>query len=72
MYKTVWCIDSEDMEGKKTRTELTYYHFGKTPKFPNWYMEENYVYTIEMIWSFKLIVRPQIFIKCLTHYYVIK
>lgn len=72
MYKTVWFINWEDEKENKGKTELTYYHFGKAPKFPNWYMEENSVYTIEMIWNFKLIVRPSIFIDCLFHHYIIK
>ena len=69
MTKTVWMIIDEN---DNTKTELTYYHFGKEPKFPTWYMEENHVYTIEMIWNFKLIKTPKLFFKCLTHQYIIK
>ena len=71
MYKTTWMIGDESDEGIY-QTELTLYHFGKTPKFPNWYMKENHSYVIEMVWNFKLIARPSIFFKCLTHQYIIK
>lgn len=69
MTKTVWAITDEETDAM---TELTYYHFGKEPKFPTWYMEEKHVYTIEMIWNFKLVKTPKLFFKCLTHHYVIK
>ena len=69
MYKTIWLI-TDIMED--TSTELTLYHFGKGPKFPTWYMEENKVYEIEMLWNFKLLLTPKIFFKCLTHFYKIK
>ena len=69
MTKTVWkIIDETD----NIKTELTYYHFGKEPKFPAWYMEENHIYTIEMIWNLKLIKTPTLFLKCLFHQYIIK
>ena len=68
MTKTVWLIIDE--EGNKT--QLTYYHFGKAPQFPKWYMEEDHTYTIEMLWNFKLIKRFSIFMKCLTHTYIVK
>lgn len=71
MYKTVWLI-TDERDDDIFKTELTLYHFGKNPKFPSWYMEENYVYEIEMLWNFHLIVRPSIFFKCLTHHYIIK
>ena len=71
MYKTVWIIIDESDDGTY-KTELNFQHFGKNPKFPTWYMEENHSYTIEKIWTFHLIVRPSIFFKCLTHQYVIK
>ncbi len=71
MYKTTWIITDESDAGTST-TQLTLYHFGKTPRFPSWYMEENHFYTIEMAWNFHLIVRPSIFFKCLTHHYIIK
>lgn len=69
MTKTTWHITDET---DNIKTELTYYHFGKEPKFPSWYMEENHVYTIEMIWNFKLLKTPALFLKCLTHFYIIK
>lgn len=69
MYKTIWGI-TDVMEN--TSTELTYYHFGKEPKFPTWYMEEEKVYEIEMLWNLKLLHTPKIFFKCLTHFYKIK
>lgn len=64
MTKTIWMVINET---ENTKTELTYYHFGKEAKFPNVYMEENYVYTIEMIWNLRLITTPALFFKCLTH-----
>ena len=68
MYKTVWMIkDSVD----NIKTELTYYHFSKIPKFPSWYMEENHTYEIEMIWNLKLIYTPALFFRCLTGFYII-
>lgn len=69
MTKTTWHITDET---DNTKTELTYYHFGKEPKFPSWYMEKNHVYTIEMIWNFKLLKTPALFLKCLTNFYIIK
>lgn len=69
MYKTIWAIkDNVD----NVKTELTYYHLGHIPKFPTWYMEENHVYEIEMLWNFKLIHTPILFFKCLTGFYIIK
>ena len=68
MYKTVWAIKMDNTE----TVEFTYYHFGKTPKFPSWYMEENHWYKIEIIWNFKLIVSIKTFCKCLFHHYIIK
>lgn len=71
MYKTTWII-IDKREDNESKTELAWYHFGKNPKFPTWYMEEGHVYEIEMLWNFKLIIRPSIFFKCLTHQYIIK
>lgn len=71
MYKTIWLIIDENDEGT-FQSQLTLYHFSKNPKFPSWYMEENHSYTIEMLWNFKLILRLSIFLKCLTHTYIIK
>ena len=67
MYKTVWLINYEEYE-----TELTYYHFGKEPKFPTWYMEAYKVYKIEMIWHLKLIRTPKMFFKCLFREHIIR
>lgn len=71
MYKTIWWIEDKTDEGTIT-TQLTYYHFGKAPKFPTWYMEENHTYNIKMLFNFKLMCRVNIFIQCLTHSYIIK
>lgn len=71
MYKTIWLIIDEN-DKETTKTQLTFYHFGKEPKFPTWYMEENHAYNIEMIFNFKLIIRFSIFLKCLTHSYIIQ
>lgn len=67
MYKTTWTIKIDDTE----TVEFTYYHFGKTPRFPSWYMEENHWYEIEMLWNFKLIFSIKTFCKCLFHNYYI-
>lgn len=64
MYQTIWLIKDELYS-----SELTYYHFGKEPKFPTWYMEANRAYEIEMIFNFKLIYSLKVFFKCLTHCY---
>ena len=66
MTKTVWIITDEN----NVKTELTYYHFKKEPKFPSWYLKENYC-TVEMVWNVKLIKTFNTFFKCLTHYYKI-
>lgn len=60
MYKTVWLINDGEF-----RTEFTYYHFGKEPKFPSWYMQEGIAYEIEMVWNLKLVRTLKIFMKCL-------
>ena len=67
MYKTVWLINT-----KEFKTEFTYYHFGKEPKFPSWYMEEGTAYEIEMVWNLKLMRTPTIFFKCLFHEYEVR
>lgn len=72
MYKTIWLIHDEDKNGKVIKSEFTQYHFGKTPQFPAWYMEENHAYEIEMLWNFRLILRPNLFIKCLFKSYAVK
>ena len=66
MYKTIWLINTEE-----SRTEFTYYHFGKEPKFPSWYMQEGTVYEIEMEWNVKLVRTPATFLNCLFHHYII-
>lgn len=68
MYKTVWQINYEEFQ-----TELTYYHFGKEPKFPSWYMqEEGITYKIEMKWNLKLVRTPKMFFKCLFRDWIIR
>ena len=69
MTKTIWHIIDEETGNK---TELTFYHFGKDPKFPSWYMEEGHTYIIEMIWNVSLIITFKTFFRCLTHFYIIK
>ena len=66
MYKTVWFINDEE-----SKTELTYYHFGKEPKFPSWYLQESIAYEIEMVWNVKLVCTPKMFFKCLFRNYII-
>ena len=69
MYKTIWNILDET---DNCETILVYYHFGKNPKFPTWYMEENHSYSIEMEWNVKLVNNLEIFMKCLFKSYIIK
>lgn len=71
MYKTYWWIDDKDDNGH-TYTDLIVYHFGKTPRFPHWYMEKNHSYTVELIWNCKLNPHFSTFFKCLTHQYIIQ
>lgn len=72
MYKTVWLI-TDDAEIDKHTTELIYYHFGKAPKFPAWYLKgEPHFYTIKTVWSAKLVNKPSHFFKCLFHHCVIQ
>jgi hypothetical protein len=66
MYKTIWRVTDTTTN---SITDLTYYHFDKEPKFPNWYMEEDHTYKIHMLWNLKLIKTLEIFLKCLTHAY---
>lgn len=67
MYKTTWAIKDSNNDV----TILTYYHFGKNPQFPSWYMGNNRVYEIEVLWSVKLLHTPVMFFKCLTHFWKI-
>ncbi len=67
MFKTIWSINDGE-----SRTELTYYHFGKEPKFPSWYMQEGIAYEIEMVWNLKLIHTPKLLFKCLFREYEIR
>lgn len=68
MYKTVWYINYGDF-----KTELTYYHFGKEPKFPSWYMqEEGTTYEITIVWNLKLVRSPKMFFKCLFRDWLIR
>lgn len=68
MYKTVWLITDKTDD---TTTQLTYYHFKREPKFPSWYLEEERIYEIEMLWNLSLVHNPKLFFKCLTHFYKI-
>ena len=67
MYKTIWLINDG-----KFKTEFTYYHFSKEPKFPSWYMQKDIAYEIEMVWNLKLVRTPKMFFKCLFHEYIIR
>lgn len=71
MYKTVWYIKYE-RKGRNQEVEFNQYHFGKTPRFPSWYMEENQVYTIEMLWNIKVVFSLSAFMKCLSRQYIIR
>lgn len=63
MYKTIWTVINLETNIK---TIVTYYHFGKEPKFPSSYMEKDTIYEIEMGFNNKLLNTPKIFFKCLT------
>ena len=63
MYKTIWSVINLETN---IRTIVTYYHFGKEPKFPTLYMKEDIAYEIEMDFNFKLLNTPKLFFKCLT------
>ena len=68
MYKTSWLYETKD-----AKITIFYYHFGKNPQFPHWYLPESDCdYTIELIASYKLIVSPTIFLKCLFHHCIIR
>lgn len=69
MARTTWLITDFS---ENSKTELIYYHFGKEPKFPTWYMKENHIYQIKMTWNFKLLWNLKLFFKCLTHSCIIK
>jgi hypothetical protein len=62
MYKTIWWVT--ELETHTTK-KITYYHFGKEPKFPTSYMKEGIAYDIEMCFNFTLVNTPKIFFKCL-------
>lgn len=62
MYKTIWHVANLETH---TTTKITYYHFGKEPKFPTSYMKEGIAYEIETCFNLKLINTPKIFLKCL-------
>ena len=67
MYRTVW-----EIRYNGVKTILTYCHFGKTPKFPTWYMQANTVYEIKMVWNLEVIFNFRTFMECLTHTYIIR
>ena len=69
MTRTTWMITDETTN---TKIELVYYHFGKEPKFPAWYMKEGHNYIVKMILNFRLLDSLSTFFKCLTHYWIIK
>lgn len=71
MYKTTWLIIDKTDDTKTEFTYCHYYHFGKEPRFPSWYMEANHVYNIKMICNFKLSITPTLFFNCLFHHYKI-
>ena len=67
MYKTMWYIYDGNQEA-----ELIAYHFGKEPRFPSRYLQEETTYEIEMLWNISLIATAKIFFKCLFHKYIIR
>lgn len=71
MYKTIWNIYDET-ENVHVQFKFTYYHFGKTPKFPTWYCEEGHTYIIEMVWNLRLIPTLKMFCKCLLKKYTLE
>ena len=73
MYKTIWNITLDDSTGNLINDKLTYYHFGKTPKFPKQYLNtDKYTFTITILWNFKIVFTANTFVKCLTHFFIIE
>lgn len=66
MYKTIWIVTVDN-----DKVQLTYYHFGKSPKFPTWYFEDNHYYTVEMAFNLKLRNTIKLFMDCLIKSYKI-
>ena len=66
MRKTIW-----DITDNTEKIKLSWYHFGKAPQFPKWFLEENHIYIIKMVCNDKLPWRLNIFMRCLTHTYTI-
>lgn len=65
MYVSQWIIKHNNV-----LTLFAYYHFGKEPKFPSWYMnEKENPYEITLGKTYKLDIRY--FTKCLFHHYLI-
>jgi hypothetical protein len=67
MTKTFWEITDKNIN---ITTVLCYYHFGKEPKFPTWYMEENHDYNIKPIKVVKINSFKNFF-RCLFHEYIL-
>ena len=67
MYKTIWFINYGE-----SKTEFTYYHFGKEPKFPSWYMEEGTTYEIKMVRNLRVRDTPKMFLQCLFREYEVR
>ena len=66
MYVSKWIIEHDNF-----LTLLVYYHFGKEPKFPSWYMNETKKpYEITLHETYKL-DRLRYFTNCLFHQYII-
>jgi hypothetical protein len=68
MAITIWMIRDENTHKE---TELIYYHFGKTPRFPSSYLKENHSYIIKMIWNMELRTFKGFF-RCLMHLQTIR
>ncbi len=66
MYKTIWFIDDGE-----DNIKFIYYHFGREPKFPSWYMQNGITYEIEMVYNLKLSSTLKMFFKCLFHEYTV-
>lgn len=66
MRKSIWVVIDEDYHHDFL---VTCYHFGKTPTFPNHFLQSGRSYSIELAWDVKIIGGIGRFFKCLIKSY---
>lgn len=71
MYKTVWLITYEH-EDWTYRKELTLYHFKEYPRFPAWYLKEDYNYMVQRVDNVKIMNSLQNLMRCLVRLWIVK